>query len=77
MYRGTLRDNICYGSEQKWKEMKASDAEIDAAIEQVLRRSGTLEMFQDRKVFSKGFDTRKRPSQMSGGQVGNNTLLPS
>ena len=32
MYNGTLRSNLCYGSEEKWEEAKATDAEIDEAI---------------------------------------------
>ena len=68
MYRGTLRTNFIYGSEDKWIDKKATDDEIDAAIEKVLARAGTLEMFKDPRLFAQGFDTDKDPSQMSGGQ---------
>ena len=37
-----------------------SDTKIDAAIEDVLKRSGTYEMFKDPRSFAEGFDTVKR-----------------
>jgi ATPase subunit of ABC transporter with duplicated ATPase domains len=47
----------------------ATDAEVDAAIEKVLERCGTLDMFKNRRSFPQGFDTRKNARDMSGGQV--------
>lgn len=67
---GTLRDNMTYGSEETWAEnRRATDAEKDAAIEKVLRRCGTLDMFKNRRSFPQGFDTRKPAREMSGGQI--------
>jgi len=41
-------------------EKLGSDTRVDAAIEAVLKRSGTLEMFQDQRSFAQGFDSVKR-----------------
>ncbi len=68
MYNGTLRSNIIYGSEEAWYDRKATDDEIDQAIEKVLARAGTLQMFKDQRLFPQGFDTYKDPASMSGGQ---------
>lgn len=68
LYWGTLRSNLIYGSEDRLTSQFLNDDEIDKLLEKVLLRSGTLHMFRDPRSFAQGFDTRKDPSKMSGGQ---------
>ena len=58
IYHSTLRANCVYGAEYKSEKM-SSDTVVDAAIEKVLKRSGTYEMFKDSRTFAQGFDTVK------------------
>jgi len=49
-------------------ENKMTTDEIDAQLENVLERAGSLNIFKNARSFPQGFDSYKDASELSGGQ---------